>query len=831
MGSASVWLLSLVLSWGFPSPYTTLSYEAVYYVTPHSPNPDCPSEEPCFTIDEYAQGSHFDGEDNITLLFLNGEHNLTAQNFEIDHKRLLRMAPSYMHTEECIVIQFLNGTRMFVSSLLEFEVIGLKLVSPNSKVLSGAYFMDIDLLMVSNIGIESCWLSIQGKIKAHITELTANNSFVYSTLLTHNNHTVVIRNSNFHFSTLNIRDDHTSQIFLGDITSALSLETSSMHSSQVSVKLQTHIVYELSLLNSSITSGDNTTSNISTGIRAEIRNTTTFLVLIRNCTIVGNDHALNITVDGNSSVELSVDQCLIVNNSHRHEHAFWRSKYYAGIEVSYLGKHQNIAVIVVSITATILSGKKKSQLLVRGIARNTSVSVFNSTLKNTHYTIFRSNLISCADDYIIDKSGAHLIASDDNSSLTKYTCMFNINFTQNLFENNRIGVNIDSVNCKNLVHFNNNTVINNRVGLSVNAVKMGTVHMSIANSLFAYNKGSAAVICTSANSSLVSFTETIFAQNGNGILVEARGLTVIIENSYVQENFGVSLGVAYPQPSSNKGAINISVRNVTFFNNSNPLPNYNGGIVQVDGRVNLSIEDSCVFRSNHASSIYALTTTVTLSGAIIFEDNSAFQGGAISLSYSMLRFTSKSKKLNTIIRFVNNSATNVGGAIYVNQSPNKDSESGSSCFYDLKILSNDRLNVNIKLIFRGNTASNGGIDVYGATPNSYCYFCFYYPKVYISYEFLCGVYDNVFKTFAKFSSISSEPKRVCLCDSSSQLMCANLSHIFYNTTRYPGEVFLLSLAVVGFEFGRVTGPVYANLLPQANNSMSSLGKGQRVATG
>ena len=41
-------------------------------------------------------------------------------------------------------------------------------------------------------------------------------------------------------------------------------------------------------------------------------------------------------------------------------------------------------------------------------------------------------------------------------------------------------------------------------------------------------------------------------------------------------------------------------------------------------------------------------------------------------------------------------------------------------------------------------------------------------------------------------------------------------------------MFSLPLAVVGFEFGTVTGPVYASLLPGANNSLSSLGGGQHV---
>ena len=245
----------------------------------------------------------------------------------------------------------------------------------------------------------------------------------------------------------------------------------------------------------------------------------------------------------------------------------------------------------------------------------------------------------------------------------------------------------------------------------------------------------------------------------------------------------------------------------------------------MDGSVSLNIEDSCKFQFNHGSSIYALNTMVTLSGVIIFEDNSAFQGGAIWLSYSTLRLASINNS-NTIIQFVNNSATSVGGSIYVDQSLKMDTNSGSSCFYDLQGVSMRNEIMSFKVTFRDNKAANGGIDIYGATPKSDCWLG--YINGTFQYVPLSSVYGYVFKTFANFSSISSDPRRVCLCDSSSQLMCANLSHIFYNTTRYPGEVFSLSLAVVGFEFGTVTGPVYANLLPQENNSMSSLENDQYV---
>ena len=93
MCSVIFWLLTPILCWGLLPPHTTLSYAAVYYVTPHSPNPDCPSGKPYLTINEYTQGNRFDSDDNIALLFLNGEHNLTAQNLEIDQYNSLKMVP------------------------------------------------------------------------------------------------------------------------------------------------------------------------------------------------------------------------------------------------------------------------------------------------------------------------------------------------------------------------------------------------------------------------------------------------------------------------------------------------------------------------------------------------------------------------------------------------------------------------------------------------------------------------------------------------------------------------------------------------------------------
>ena len=87
---------------------TTHHPELCSCVLCHTPNPDCPSGEPCLTINEYAQGNHFDGDDNITLLFQNGEHNLSAHNLEIAHRDKLEMM--YNFQGEVSAIQLLNMT-------------------------------------------------------------------------------------------------------------------------------------------------------------------------------------------------------------------------------------------------------------------------------------------------------------------------------------------------------------------------------------------------------------------------------------------------------------------------------------------------------------------------------------------------------------------------------------------------------------------------------------------------------------------------------------------------------------------------------------------------
>ena len=68
------------------------------------------------------------------------------------------------------------------------------------------------------------------------------------------------------------------------------------------------------------------------------------------------------------------------------------------------------------------------------------------------------------------------------------------------------------------------------------------------------------------------------------------------------------------------------------------------------------------------------------------------------------------------------------------------------------------------------------------------------------------------------SMISSDPTRVCLCESGKP-NCTLVFNSGPNYTHYPGEEFSISAAVVGDMFGTVAGSAHAQILPLSNATL------------
>ena len=199
---------------------------------------------------------------------------------------------------------------------------------------------------------------------------------------------------------------------------------------------------------------------------------------------------------------------------------------------------------------------------------------------------------------------------------------------------------------------------------------------------------------------------------------------------------------------------------------------------------------------------------------ILLANNVALQGGGIYLYSSVIKISSG------LVLLKNNTALDVGGGVYAVVIPN------APCFYYPGVGYTGYENGTIKFV--GNTAKNGiGQHIYGSSSTldsrcSYEYFSNHPTKPF------CYLYHNVFKFEPDQSTIpsvvSSDPKRICLCDlTSSSPQCAQLSKIFVAGIQvYPGETFLLSMAVVGYDFGTTKGTVHASFLPSNATSDSAL---------
>jgi predicted outer membrane repeat protein len=212
------------------------------------------------------------------------------------------------------------------------------------------------------------------------------------------------------------------------------------------------------------------------------------------------------------------------------------------------------------------------------------------------------------------------------------------------------------------------------------------------------------------------------------------------------------------------------------------------------------------YNRDQESAITSYVSNITLSGNMLFANNSAVRGGAIALYYSTLNIAA-----GTVVTFTNNFAYDKGGAIYIEPgiSPHDNmlfEVTKHHCFYQLLHCS---ANSTYVLNFANNSARYGGDDIYGTSIqllDSICQTSQLNNK--------CNLTIN--GASSDLSSVSSDPLRVCLCDDQGKLCNGTMSYEYSYThidrTVYPGEIFTVSAVLVGGDFGTTTGMVYASFL-------------------
>ena len=232
---------------------------------------------------------------------------------------------------------------------------------------------------------------------------------------------------------------------------------------------------------------------------------------------------------------------------------------------------------------------------------------------------------------------------------------------------------------------------------------------------------------------------------------------------------------------------------------------------------NITITGNTTFANKHETALTAYASTVTLSsGNVSFISNIGTKGGAMALYSSTLNIAR-----NTSIYFNRNKAREVGGAIYISTTYNPYEE---DCFYQLLNYTNS--SGAYSLVFDANTAERGGDHIYGVNMKANCSVAYYRQSLigWIGETIRSYQAMKYFFTFitGSVSSISSDPRGICMCGTSGRPQCANsISDIYLNYSVSAGETFTLSVVIVGGSFGTTTGIVYADFLPLRNSNQGA----------
>ena len=388
-------------------------------------------------------------------------------------------------------------------------------------------------------------------------------------------------------------------------------------------------------------------------------------------------------------------------------------------------------------------------------------------------------------------------------------------------ENYNVGLFVRSTktNYANLeLNIDNSTIKSNRHAALIYNCWTGKIrfnHCVLTNNL-EYAIVFSTFIGTRYNSSytvVIFVNNSVISRNSGGVQLNFRdvyfkNINFTLMNCLISHNRMKIVRFSSPEQLHTKYAAAISIwgdkrnffgrfllKNVSFIDNHNHLKET---IMQLANTDNVTVED-CLFQGNSGTPIKAYSSNFVISGDTMFDSNIAIQGGALNLFFSRVFFSK-----NSNITFINNTAKSVGGAIYVERFPDVFSII-PRCFYGYT-----KLKMSTKapmLYFNNNTAGYGGEDIYGASAHEQC-----------DMSTTPNMFENGTSSMFHFnsnqsslSSISSDPKRVCLCDETGYPQCENLSYVFSTDERYPGERFNISVVVVGMEYGTVTGSVYAQI--------------------
>ena len=365
-----------------------------------------------------------------------------------------------------------------------------------------------------------------------------------------------------------------------------------------------------------------------------------------------------------------------------------------------------------------------------------------------------------------------------------------------------------------ILHMENSQIINVTASLNNFGIYLNLSNNTNLNSIsVTWNNLDGVALFTANNSNITALTASHNTGNGIGmsfsknvIITEANIIDnvgrVVFAESYslkfgyfFQLNVQISIWSSTETVIQNSSFVNINPPRHVRTTNPRSQP-----VIIALFQSTLEISD-CSFKQNQISSVKAHGSNITLSGNVLFSNNTAASGTAFILVQGSIISLVKTSN----VLFENNFATNTGGVFYIGVNDYVylgDTFSHRDCFLNTPV---DRSQ--IQFIFENNSAAIGGDILYGG-----------------QVEFSFDGDWNCLESFKNISTlkfyqtnislISSDPSRVCFCNGNGLPDCTTPSH---STTHslYPGQNILISAVTVGQNFGTVAGSVYAQYLKKS----------------
>ena len=240
------------------------------------------------------------------------------------------------------------------------------------------------------------------------------------------------------------------------------------------------------------------------------------------------------------------------------------------------------------------------------------------------------------------------------------------------------------------------------------------------------------------------------------------------------------------------------------------------GVVYVKSNRFFNVTNTAIFH-NKATGILGMTSNIILSRNVTISNNS---GGGMLLSQNAVMYL----EAHTNVTIAENRAIRIGGGI---SAETDDLETQPLCFFQLSrelILANDfeSLIETISVSVYNNSAGFAGNNIFGGSIE-HCY-VIQIDRKWHNRSFNMYAFKKMFhvpRNAIGFSSISSPPREICLCQNN-RPDCKMKSHI--PQKRFPGETFVIEAVLVGQFKGNVPGTVEANLM----SKNSRLKEGERV---